>query len=234
MKTIYIEKTGIKGKKIIVKDRGEINHIKNVFRMKENDKLRAIDGEKEYITIINKIENKIMELIIKEEKKENDDSEVKIDIALTMIKKDNMNLSIKKMTEIGINKIIPLRTKRTVIKLDKKNPRWDKISIEALKQCQGVRLVEITDPKNIADLSLEEYDLVLVPYAKQKSFKLNEIKKEKYKKILYIIGPEGGFTEKEIEMLEKKDALPITLGKRILRAETAAIVVGGYLANEFK
>ncbi len=234
MKTIYIEKTAIAGKKIIVKDRGEINHIKNVFRMKENDDLRVIDGEKEYLTIINKIENKTMELLIKEEKKANNDLEVKIDIALTMIKKDNMNLSIKKLTEIGINKIIPLRTKRTVIKLDKKNPRWEKISIEALKQCQGVELVQITDPQNVNDLSLEEYDLVLVPYAKQKSFKLKEIKKKKYRKILYIIGPEGGFTEEEIDILEEKGGLPITLGKRILRAETAAIVVGGYLVNEFR
>ncbi|OQY09660.1 MAG: hypothetical protein B6I28_02590 [Fusobacteriia bacterium 4572_132] len=234
MKTIYVKKTLIAGKKILVKDRGEINHIKNVFRMKENDKLRVIDGEKEYITIIKVIENKNMELEVKEEIKTNNKSEVKIDIALTMIKKDNMNLSIKKLTEIGIDKIIPLKTKRTVIKLDKKNPRWDKISIEALKQCQGVTLVEITDPKNINDLLLEEYDLVLVPYAKQKSFKLKEIKKEKYKKILYIIGPEGGFTEKEIEMLEKKGGILITLGERILRAETAAIVVGGYLINEFR
>jgi 16S rRNA (uracil1498-N3)-methyltransferase len=59
-------------------------------------------------------------------------------------------------------------------------------------------------------------------------------KKKKYRKILYIIGPEGGFTEEEIDILEEKGGLPITLGKRILRAETAAIVVGGYLVNEFR
>ncbi|MGL4393208.1 MAG: RsmE family RNA methyltransferase, partial [Fusobacteriaceae bacterium] len=196
-----------------------------------------------------------------------------IHAAIGMLKNDNMNLVIQKLTEIGVTKIIPFYSKRCIIKLEQKNnndskkenkrEKWELISRETLKQCQGVKLVEINEPvsldevlyinkkeheKNIVNKKEEEnseYDLKIVLYegAKENSLKNilksfrenNEVQnKIRLKKVLFIVGPEGGFDKEEIEGLEKNEVQVATLGKRILRAETASIVVGGILANEFE
>ena len=89
----------------------------------------------------------------------------------------------------------------------------------------------------MSNLKLEEYDLVIVPYEEARENNLKNLLKnleKKPKKILYIIGPEGGFEKNEIDFLREKKCRIVTLGNRILRAETAAIVVGGVLVNEFE
>ena len=129
-----------------------------------------------------------------------------------------MDLTIQKLTELGINKIIPISVKRCIVKLDKKKDRWGTISKEALKQCQGVVPTVIDEIKKIDKLNLKDYDLILVPYENEKK---------------YIIGAEGGFEKEEIDYLKENGAKIISLGKRILRAETAAIVTGGVIINEF-
>ena len=148
-----------------------------------------------------------------------------------------MDLTIQKLTEIGINKLIPINTKRGVAKVSEKKEKWDLIVKEALKQCQAVRPLIISDVLKIENLKLEEYDLVIVPYECEEEYTLKNLlikRKDMIEKILYIIGPEGGFDESEIEYLKNNGANIVTLGKRILRAETASIVVGGVLINEFQ
>ena len=133
-------------------------------------------------------------------------------------------------------KIIPISVKRCVVKLDKKKDRWDIISKEALKQCQGVVPTVIDEIKKIDKLNLKDYDLILVPYENEKKVFIKDILrnlKVKPTKILYIIGAEGGFEKEEIDYLKESGAKIISLGKRILRAETAAIVTGGVIINEF-
>ena len=147
-----------------------------------------------------------------------------------------MDLTIQKLTELGINKIIPISVKRCIVKLDKKKDRWDTISKEALKQCQGVVPTVIDEIKKIDKLNFKEYDLILVPYENEKEIFIKEIFRDlkvKPTKILYIIGAEGGFEKEEIDYLKENGAKIISLGKRILRAETAAIVTGGVIINEF-
>jgi 16S rRNA (uracil1498-N3)-methyltransferase len=156
-----------------------------------------------------------------------------------IIKNDKMDLIIQKLTEIGIDKIIPTILERTVVKVKEKKEKWDIIAKEALKQCQGIKLPIITEPLKLKNIKFDEYDLVIIPYEADKEHKmLNVIEKYKgknIKKILYIIGSEGGFSEMEIEYLKKiNNSEIVTLGKRILRAETAAIVAGGILVNGFK
>ena len=95
----------------------------------------------------------------------------------------------------------------------------------------------LLEPISLSNIKFEEYDLVIVPYEEDKENNLKNLLKEfqeKPKKILYIIGPEGGFETGEIEFLKGKGCRIVTLGNRILRAETAAIVVGGVLVNEFE
>lgn len=237
MISVIIEKDSMEGNFIRVTDKNDVNHLKNSFRMKEGDMLRAVDGEYEYLCKIAEAGKKELLLEIVEKNPDRFSREVRIEAGIGILKNDKMDLVIQKLTEIGVDKIIPLTTQRGVVKLTEKKDRWDLISREALKQCQGVKFMEIDEPKKLKDLNYEEYDFVVVPYECAEEFTLKNLfrdLKEKPRKILYIIGPEGGFAQEEIEFLKEKNCSIVTLGKRILRAETASIVAGGIIINEFQ
>ena len=221
---------------ILVIDTNDINHIKNVFRKEKGDIVRAVDGSNEYLCEIEEINDKEIKLKIIEKKADKFSLDIELDAAISILKGDKMDLTIQKLTELGINKIIPIAVKRCVVKLDKKKDRWDTIAKEALKQCQGVVPTVVDEIKKIDKLNLKDYDLVLVPYENEEEIFLKDILrnlKVKPSKILYIIGAEGGFEKVEIDFLKSQGAKIISLGKRILRAETAAIVTGGVIINEF-
>lgn len=237
MISVIITSENISENKIFIDERSDVNHLKNVFRVKIGEEVRAVDGENEYICQVEELRKKEIVLIIKECRKDMYSLNIQIDAAIGILKNDKMDLTIQKLTEIGINKVIPLMTKRGVVKLNEKKDKWDLIVREALKQCQGVRPMVIDEIKKIEELSLEDYDLVIVPYECEDKYTLKNLisnQKKDIKKVLYIIGPEGGFDIQEIEYLKSKGANIVTLGKRILRAETASIVVGGVLINEFQ
>ncbi len=233
MISVVVEKSGIKGNIIEIKERKDINHLKNSFRVVIGQLIRVVDGEREYRCEVVSIEKKEILLEIKEIFEDSYSTNTKVDIALGILKNDKMDLSIQKLTEIGINKIIPMETKRTIVKIKGKKEKWDITSMEALKQCQGVKKIEITDPLKLEEIEFQDYDLVFVPYENAEGVKITDYKGlDKLKKILYLIGPEGGFDDLEIEFLKEKGAKIISLGRRILRAETAAIVAGGVILNE--
>ena len=233
MISVCVEKKSIKGNIVEIKDKKDINHLKNSFRMSIGDEIRVVDGEKEYRCEVISLEKKEILGEIKEILEDSYSTSVKVDIALGLLKNDKMDMSIQKLTEIGINKIIPMKTKRTIVKVNEKKDKWVVISTEALKQCQGVRKVEITEPINLKEINYGEYDLVFLPYEGANGNKItNYDGLNKLEKILYLIGPEGGFDDSEVEFLRKKGVKIISLGRRILRAETAAIVAGGVILNE--
>lgn len=233
MITIVVDKSSIKNNIIEVNDKKEINHIKNSFRMKDGDDLRCVDGESEYITKIISIEKKEMICEIIETNKIDLEDTI-VDIGLGLIKKDKMELSIQKLTEIGIDNIYPLKLDRSVVKVDEKKEKWDIIISEAMKQCKAIKFSKIHAPKYLKDIKYDDYDLIIVPYESEEDVKLKNVLLDypNLKKVLYVIGSEGGFSQDEIEYLKKNGAKIVTLGNRILRAETAAIVVGGILRNE--
>lgn len=226
----------IQDNKVLIQDKGDVNHLKNVFRVKIDEIIRAVDGEYQYLLKIIEIDKKEIVCSILEKISIDDMNKVTIHIALGVLKNDKMNLAIQKLTEIGIQEIIPFYSKRCVVKLNEKKDKWDLISKEALKQCQGVRFTKILDPIQLGKIDFSSYDDIVVPYEASKDETLKKIisQMESPKKILYVIGPEGGFDESEIEMLKGKGGKIVTLGNRILRAETAAVVVGGVLINEFQ
>ena len=237
MISVFVEKENISEKIIKITEKADVNHLKNVFRMKEGDQLRVVDGEYEYFCTIVILEKKEITAEINDKKSDEYSSEIRIDAALGILKNDKMDLVIQKLTEIGINKIIPTLTKRTIVKLKGKKSKWDTVSKEALKQCQGVKLVEISEPLKLSEIEYSDYDLVLLPYECAENTRIKDVLNNSEKtpeKILYLIGPEGGFSEEEVAYLQENNAKVITLGKRILRAETAAIVVGGVLINDLE
>ena len=237
MISVIISEENILENKIIIDEKGDVNHLKNVFRVKIDEKVRAVDGEKEYLCRVAELDKKSVTLVIDEIFEDRFSTKVKIDAAIGILKNDKMDLPIQKLTEIGINKIIPLSTKRGVAKVSEKKDKWDLIVREALKQCQGVKPLIIDEVTKIEKLKLEDYDLVIVPYECEDEYTLKNLLRKQTKElksVLYIVGPEGGFDIEEIEYLKQKGANIVTLGKRILRAETASIVVGGVLINEFQ
>lgn len=237
MISVIISEENIFENKIVIDEKGDVNHLKNVFRVKIDEKVRAVDGEKEYLCRVAELDKKSVTLVIDGIFEDRFSTKVKIDAAIGILKNDKMDLTIQKLTEIGINKIIPLSTKRGVAKVSEKKDKWDLIVREALKQCQGVKPLIIDEVTKIEKLKLEDYDLVIVPYECEDEYTLKNLLRKQTKElksILYIVGPEGGFDIEEIEYLKQKGANIVTLGKRILRAETASIVVGGVLINEFQ
>ena len=228
MLTVIADKKNINGNEIKITDKSDCNHIRNVFRLGAGDDVRIVDGEFEYITEIKEISGK--EIKLKIIQKNNDDYSLKINIdaAIGILKNEKMNMAIKKLTEIGINRIIPLQTERVVVKINEKKEKWDITVKEALKQCKGVKFTEIAPITQLQSINYELYDKIVYAYEEScENASLADIIDENDNNILYIVGPEGGMTKEETFFLKEKGAIEISLGKRILRAETAAIVIGG-------
>ncbi|WP_429192009.1 RsmE family RNA methyltransferase [Fusobacterium sp. PH5-44] len=240
MISTVIEKEQIENDYINIVNKNDINHLKNVFRVKIGDKIRVVDGEKEYFCKVFSFEKEKMVLLIECQYEDKYTPKVTLDMGVCIVKNDKMDLIIQKLTEIGVNEIIPIESKRVIIKIDgkegKKIEKWKIVSKEALKQCQGVKNVEINSVKTLFEIDYGIYDLILIPYELEEGIYLKDIWKniaKKPEKILVIIGPEGGFEEEEIKFLKSKGGKTISLGKRILRTETSAIIVGGIIINEF-
>ena len=235
MLTVIADKKNIVENEILINDRGDCNHIQNVYRLNVGDSLRVIDGEYEYATEITGIGKKEIKLKIIEKNTDNYSLNINIDVALGIFKNEKMNLAIQKIKEICINKIITLITERLVVKINEKKEKWEIVVKETLKQCKGVKFTEIEEVTGLQSLNYEIYDKIIYAYENscesETLFNLIDIED---KNILYIVGPEGGITEEEVMFLKNKGGIEISLGKRILRAETAAIVIGGILANVYK
>lgn len=228
----------------------DVNHIKNVLREKVGNKLTICntDNRKDYLCEILKIEEDYIECKIKEKLANDVESNVRVTIMQGLPKADKMELIIQKSVELGGYDITPIEMKRCVVKLNEKDKqkkiqRWQKISEVAAKQCGRNIIPNINSVINIKNVcnSIEEYDIVLVAYENEKEVTIKqELKKikEKYNKeeikIAVIIGPEGGIAPEEVKILQANGAIPITLGKRILRTETVALNVLSVIMYELE
>lgn len=238
MQRFFVEENQIDSETKSIQIIGEdVNHIKNVLRCKIEEKIEVCNKQnaKAYLCEISDMSDTEIVVIILEELSSNKESDLYINIIQGLPKADKMELIIQKCTELGVKEFTPLALKRCIVKLDgkdetKKIDRWQKQAEVAAKQC-GRDLIpkvnKVYNINNIFDL-IKDYDLVLVAYeAEEENLLRNEIKKLENKdiKIAIIIGPEGGLEEKEVETLKQKDAKIVSLGKRILRTETVAMVL---------
>lgn len=222
----------------------DVNHIKNVLRLEEETLIQISDGVKNYISKIITIEkDKVICQIIEELENENE-AKVQIDIYQGLPKSDKMEYIIQKCTELGVNQYFPVNMKRSIVKLsgkdeEKKILRWQKIAEGAAKQSGRDIIPKVYNIQNMNNVcnNIQNYDIVLVAYELEKdnSLKreLEKIKINKNAKIAILIGPEGGIEEEEIDLLKKNGAKIISLGKRILRTETVALVVSSIIMYEF-
>lgn len=229
---------------------GDVNHIKNVLRMKEKDKLQIcimpINEKEEQGTDttceISEINDEYVLCNILKYEQSNVESKIHVTIFQGLPKSNKMELIIQKSVELGAYDIYPVEMKRCVVKLKeqderKKNIRWQKISEVASKQSGRNIIPQIHNCIKITDICklVDNYDKIIVAYEEEKNQSLKselKILKEK-NKIAIVIGPEGGIDHTEIEMLKKAGASIVTLGNRILRTETVALNVLSNVMYEF-
>ncbi|WAM32981.1 RsmE family RNA methyltransferase [Caldicellulosiruptor morganii] len=228
MPIFFIDSRDIVNDVAYIRDKEDINHIVKVLRKREGEVLNLCDGVYDYRTRILEISKDGIKVAI-EEKVQNQ-REPKKDIFLfqCIIKNQKMDIIIQKATELGVKSIIPVISKRVVIdigeKEEKKLERWQKIAKEAQKQCLRPYPPLIQKPVEIDRVKdfLDDLDLLIIPYEKERKNFLAV--NSDTSKVGILIGPEGGFEEEEIEIFKKLQKVKIvSLGKRILRSETAAI-----------
>ena len=212
----------------------DVNHIKNVLRMVTGEKVVVSCGQGiDYYCIINDIREDGVYLDIEEEKPAVTELPVKITLFQALPKKDKMELVIQKAIELGAAEIVPVKAKRCVVKLDakkeeKKLSRWRTIGEAAAKQSGRGILPEIRETMSFSQ-ALEyakTMDTVMIPYELCDDMAGSVMAMQKAaegKSIGIFIGPEGGFERSEVEMAMERGAVPISLGKRILRTETAGL-----------
>lgn len=224
----------------------DVNHIKNVLRLNIGEKIEIcnISNAENFLCKITKLDSEFVRCSILEKVESNSEPNVYLHIFQGLPKADKMETIIEKCTEIGVSEITPVIMKRCVVKLDdktsyKKTVRWQKIAEVAAKQSKRDKIPQVNSPISIKNIyeKIEKYDIVLVAYENEENTSikglLKELKPKEKLNVAAIIGPEGGIEEKEIKELKDIGAKVVTLGKRILRTETAPIVIASVIMYEF-
>lgn len=226
-----------KNKNLELED-SDYHHIKNVMRMKKDDIIKVVFDNVIYTCKLTSISNKsAFEIINKEEKDKKDYS---VDVAFSLIKEQKLNYLLQKTAELGAGMLIPINTKRSVVKIDKKKEtskidRWQKICKEASEQSFRSNMPKINSILNLEDLIYMDYDLKLLCSLNKNTKNIKKViqKNNKCVKILLVVGPEGGFDPKEEEYLLNNGFVSVSLGNTVLRAETAPVVALSMINYEF-
>ena len=218
----------------LILDTSDIHHIKNVMRMNVGDKIECIYNKTLYICEILDLTSEKVKII--EECPDNNESLYDVTIAVALVKEQKMDLILQKLTELGISKIIPVSMERSIVKLDnqkftKKKERWIKICKEAAEQSKRNSIPEITDIHTVKQLENLSYNKKFICSTRNPENLVNNYlqNKESCATMIFVIGPEGGISPKEEDLLESFGYIPITLGKRIMRVETAAIYIASII-----
>lgn len=206
----------------------DIFHIKNVMRNKKGDQIEVVLNEKAYLVTITSLDPFLVEInepILKETELENE-----VTLFFPLTKSDKAELVIQKASELGISRLVFFNCKRSIIKLDneqfnKKKTRYLTIAKEASEQCHRNKIIDIDGVINFKDIPQYKQDNNLVAYellAGNTTSLFLELNNKK-ESVSLLVGPEGGLEEKEVEYLLNNGFKSVSLGKRILRCETAAI-----------
>ncbi|MFA6308727.1 MAG: 16S rRNA (uracil(1498)-N(3))-methyltransferase [Clostridia bacterium] len=248
MSKFFINKSDITGNIIIIAGE-DVSHIKKVLRLKVGNNLTLCDGNSmDYNCVIEKIDEKAVTLRIMCTSFSDTEPKINVTLYQGIPKSDKFDYIIQKSVELGVKSIVPIITERTVVKIEnesdgiKKAARWQKIAYEAAKQSNRgiIPKVELPIAFSKALEQINNYQLKIIPYEKENKIDLKSVLNEyiinvsenKGLDVSVIIGPEGGFTEEEVEKAKEKGVQSVTLGPRILRTETAGVNVLSILMYE--
>ena len=215
--------------KVLILIQDSSKHLVNVLRKKEGSLIELFDGKGSSCTAeIISFQKKRVKVKLVEELVFQDRKAIKISLGQSLIKTEPFSFSIQKATELGVTSISPLYTERTVIKLKSnstksRKARWQSIATHACQQCGENWLPDINEIQRLEDWAQAvkaKHKIVLYPNAETKLSSLTFDDS-----VAIAVGPEGDFTDREINLLTEKDFLPVKLGERVLRADTAVISV---------
>ena len=215
-------------------------HIKTVLRAREGEEVTLCDGEgMDYQCRIASLERGVLLDIISKEVCETE-PKTKITLYQGLPKADKMELIIQKCVELGIDRIVAVSTERAIVKLDKKEAkkleRWQKIAEAAAKQSGRGKIPEISQQVlkfKEAVAEAKNLDGAIIPYEREQETGIRQfVQGFKGESVGIFIGPEGGFSDEEIALAQENGIIPITLGKRILRTETAGMTTTAILLYE--
>lgn len=223
----------IKNNNIILYD-SDIYHIKNVMRMKENDRIEVIFNKKLYLCSLDSNYN----LLIDSVTEENNCFDKEIIAIIGLTKEQKMDLILQKLTELGVSKIIPVNMERSIVKLDSKKQekkliRWNMICKEASEQSKRNSIPMVSEVINFKDIKNINADIKLSCSVSEKNNKIsNYLTNNNYNSICFVIGVEGGLSKKEEEYLVSCNYNLVSLGNLVFRMETASIYMASIINYE--
>lgn len=206
----------------------DLRHIRLVMRMKDKDEIEVVYDNKVYLCCIESVKFDV-KILIKKCFKNSCPNILNITLVIPILKEQKMDYIFQKATELGVSKIIPVITERTIVKLDetkgnKKLERWNKICKEASEQSKRSNIPIIESPTTFKSLECIDGEklvcsTIIQDYTLKKMFQTNQF----YDKIVIVIGPEGGLSLKEENYLNSIGFKSVSLGKRIMRVETVPL-----------
>lgn len=238
MANFYISKSMLQGDKAIITG-DEAKHISRVLRMKKGDEVTLCDGEGTfYEAVLADFSEKEVTAQILSQRVAETEPQVKITLYQGVPKNPKLETIVQKSVEIGVVRVVPVDTKRAVAKLDKKEKidRLQKIAAEAAKQSRRGIVPEVCPTMSFKEAVNEakKAELAIIPYEEETQNSLKSVLVgKKAQTVSIMIGPEGGFDKDEIELALSSGITPVTLGKRILRTETAGLAVSSAVLYEF-
>ena len=245
MYQFFVEPSQICDKTVIIEG-GDVNHIKNVLRMKPGEEIAVSNGRdgKEYRCGIVSMEEDRVICELRFIKEDGLELSSRVHLFQGLPKADKMELIIQKAVELGVYEIVPVETRRAVVKLDakkakQKTERWQAIAEAAAKQSKRRIVPLVSEPVSFIQAlkRAESMEVKLIPYELAEGMtRTKEIFQNlpEDADIAVFIGPEGGFEEAEIEKAGESGVEPITLGRRILRTETAGFTVMAWIMYQLE
>lgn len=233
MQRYFVEDGQINGSWIIITNRDDLYHISKVMRFRVGTKLVCVDGKgHDYLSEITQITKQAVHCKVLKIMPSQGEPKTQLIVAQALPKGERWDWVLQKGTELGVTQFIPFTSERTVVKVHpekvaKKRERWQRIVKEAAEQSGRGIIPEVSRPISWSELLsyLEKTETAWIAYEKGgKSLQSCMQQLSTSNQIVLIIGPEGGFSEQEIESAVHAGAIPITLGPRILRTETASLV----------
>ena len=217
---------------LFVLDEENSHYLRNVLRMRLGEEIVIVDKDgSECLSAINAVDTDAVTVKVLERRPCVSESPCRITLYQSVSKGERMDLTIQKSVELGVSRIVPVSSERCVARPPydaKKIARWQKIALEAARQSGRGLIPLIGEPADLASAlkAAGEDDLVLFPWEEEKGKTLREVLEgKKPSSISVFIGPEGGYSQEEADLARDLGAVPVTLGNRILRTETAGPAV---------
>jgi 16S rRNA (uracil1498-N3)-methyltransferase len=239
MHRFFVDSGSVSSGMVNITDKEQVHHIKNVLRLKVKEAIVVCDDKgRQYGCEIEKIMPDIVVAKVKDvDLAAASSKKIYLAVACAIPKKSKIDDIIDKLTQLGVNKIIPMETERVIVRLDNKKremrkARWEKIALNSAKQSQRKDVPAIEPAKDLrgALLIARDFDLKLIPHleGRRKSLK-GALSTGSPKSVIIFIGPEGDFSPEEVELAKQAGCVPVSLGELVLRVETAAVAVASFI-----